>query len=220
MAMIFGLGADQIKQNHGLLNATAIFSSVSGLLVWSTTPFVSSNTIARYFSLFYCIGAGSTAIYCGNKLEKSKLLFLALQRAQDDDFLHQIASLQYARQQHWNQLAGATSNPFGTFFPEAEAEPVKSAEVPPDGDFRASTSTNTNAPIPEVREVPPDGDFRDSDPEVAEVNPLAGEVLVRAVSEAVTSGKSDTWIIENILNMKGRQFAKGKTILEFLRGVA
>lgn len=49
-----------------------------------------------------------------------------------------------------------------------------------------------------------------------DTSPELGKALYEEVREAREAGKSSTWIIENILKMKGRKFAEGKVRLQAL----
>ena len=198
MALIhLDAGAEQIRLNRKLLNAGAIVSTISGLIVWSATPFVTEIKALRYLSLAFSLGAGSTALYCGTKLAQSKTLFQAIERAEEDDFLHRVAASQYARQNAWNYLA------------ESEAQPLPDPLTEPLPD--------TSAPVEaEASEVRGSEGFRDFPSTSATSNELAAEVVVE-VLEAVGEGKSDTWIIENVLNMKGRKYKQGKELLAAIK---
>ena len=106
MALIqLNASKDQIRLNQILLHIGAISSISSSLLIWSISPFITDKPIWRYLSLGYTIIGSSFGLVCSRKLEKNYSLYQALEKAETDEFLHRIASAQYAQQQHWERLA-------------------------------------------------------------------------------------------------------------------
>lgn len=97
--------------------------------------------------------------------------------------------------------------------------------VMPEATSQTSASTSTKVipfPEPEVEapswkseEVTPSEDFSDSDGSTSDF-PTTEKALFLAISAHLGSGKSRTWVVENVLGFKGRRFAEGKELLESL----
>jgi hypothetical protein len=175
-----------------LLIATA--SSISGLLLWSASPFALSNpkdkvqVVLRYLSLFGSLSCGVTAIVCGNQLQKINPLVKAIETAERNDFLEQLAVSQYQQQQHWQQQALApTTRP-----------PIQVNQVV---DSSPDSTDDTQLPTSQSPEVNGSEHFRS---------------LYKSVSLLKVQGVSDTEIIESVLGLGGRRFNEGKQALESL----
>lgn len=89
------------------------------------------------------------------------------------------------------------------------------APQPPPADLAALLPLATSRPevevAPEVSEPANDKNFPAS---------TSGEDrLIQAISAAREAGKSNTWIIENVLGCRGRRFAEGKAILQRLQSL-
>lgn len=101
----------------------------------------------------------------------------------------------------------------------------------PASETSSDTSTDTSAdastkviPFPDSvaeqqpwksSEVNPDEDYSDSSPSTSDF-PTTEKALFLAISAHLGSGKSRTWVVENVLGFKGRRFAEGKELLESL----
>lgn len=187
MALTLDAGKEQIKFNRALLHSGAIAGAALGLLFWSVSPFVAPKRSAlhiafRYGSLSLSLFSGAAVLFCGVKLEKNKLLYRAVETAERDDFIHQIAARQFTQQSQWDRLAAV------------EAEQIPQV-------LGAPTAEGTT-------DLPATGTTTEQ---------LDGGKL-EEVLEATEAGKSDTYIIENILGMKGRRYKEGKATLKRLRG--
>jgi hypothetical protein len=177
-----------------LLIATA--SSISGLLLWSASPFALSNpkdkvqVVLRYLSLFGSLSCGVTAIACGSQLQKINPLVKAIETAERNDFLEQLAVSQFQQQQQWHQMALAPT----------QLQPVDVA-VQPQGSDQSSTTSADSLPTSQNSEVNGSEHFRS---------------LWKSVSLLKEQGLSDTKIIEEVLGMSGRKFNEGKQMLDAL----
>lgn len=193
-------GKEQIKLNRTILHSTGISSAIAGLFLWSITPFVTESKLLRFGSLGTSLILGGISLASGVKLEQNKTLYRAIQKAEEDDFLHRIASAQYGQQQVWETIAAG-----GTRRDDLPVGATSTLEVP-----------GSDA---EVSEVPEDGELTDSLPGSNQTSQLvAGSPgSPGSVKKAIKEGKSDTWIIENILKMGGRKFEEGKVILEEMK---
>jgi hypothetical protein len=182
-----------------LLIATA--SSISGLLLWSASPFALSNpkdkvqVVLRYLSLFGSLSCGVTAIVCGNQLQKINPLVKAIETAERNDFLEQLAVSQFQQQQQWHQMALAPTKL--QTVPSQHSEAVK-----PESDAPLSTTSADSLPLTSQNsEVNGSEHFRS---------------LWKSVSLLKDQGVSDTKIIEEVLGMSGRKFSEGKQMLDAL----
>ena len=190
---------NQLRQNHSLLLLIGSISSVAGLLIWSASPFIWSspkdkiNIFWRYLSLITTLGCGVTSVICGHQINRINPLIQAINQAEKNDFLTQLAASQYQQEQQWNQLAlSPTSRP--------PIQVPQVADSTPDStpDSRLTDSTSSTSRSSEVLEV--EG-YRS---------------LYMAVSNLKTLGVSDTEIIESVLGLGGRRFKQGQQALESL----
>lgn len=133
-------GKEQIRLNQRILHQQAVAATLAGLLVWSIAPFCSKHPAWRYGSLTFSFGCGVITVLTGLKLEKGKLLFNALQKAEEDDYLHRIASSQFAQQQQWEMLAQ-------TSMPLTELTPPEAMEVP------TTSTSEASLPLTELTET-------------------------------------------------------------------
>ncbi|AFZ15521.1 hypothetical protein Cri9333_4745 (plasmid) [Crinalium epipsammum PCC 9333] len=201
---------NQLRQNHSLLLLIGSISSVAGLLIWSASPFIWSsskdkiNIFWRYLSLITTLGCGVTSVICGHQINRINPLIQAINQAEKNDFLTQLAASQYQQEQQWNQLAlSPTSRP-----------PIQTIQVPQPADSSTDSSTDSTS------DSNPDSRLTDStsstsqNSEVLEVEGYRS--LYLAVSNLKQQGVSDTEIIESVLGLGGRRFKEGKAALESL----
>lgn len=194
---------NQLRQNHSLLLLIGSISSVAGLLIWSASPFIWSSpkdkiTIFwRYLSLITTLGCGVSSLVCGHQINRINPLIQAINQAEKNDFLTQLAASQYQQEQQWNQLAlSPTSRP-----------PIQTIQVPQPAD---STVDSTPDSTPDSRLTDSTSKTNQSS-EVLEVEGYRS--LYMAVSNLKTQGVSDTEIIESVLGLGGRRFKEGKKAL-------
>ncbi|MGB3207988.1 MAG: hypothetical protein WBB28_23650 [Crinalium sp.] len=194
---------NQLRQNYFLLLLIGSISSVAGLLIWSASPFIWSspkdkiNIFWRYLSLITTLGCGVTSVICGHQINRINPLIQAINQAEKNDFLTQLAASQYQQEQQWNQLALLpTSRP-----------PI---QVPQPTDSSTDSSTDST---PDSRPT----DSTSSTSRSSEVLEVEGyRSLYMAVSNLKQQGVSDTEIIESVLGLGGRRFKEGKAALESL----
>lgn len=182
---------DQLRQNRNLLLIIGGVSSVSGLLIWSSSPFLWSSTknqtniLLRYFALLTGLTTGITSVVCGHQLQKINPLIKAIETAERNDFLTQLAASQYQQEQHWNQLAVEPAIAPGTAETHLPVSDTSPGQLP----------TSQNSEPLEVEH------FRS---------------LYKSVSLLKQQNISDTQIIETVLASGGRKFDQGKQMLENL----
>lgn len=189
---------NQLRQNRTLLIMIGSASSLAGLLLWSFAPFAWANPknntqiALRYLSLITSLGCGVAAVASGQQLNKIQPLIRAIQKAETDDFMLQLAVSQFRQEQEWQQAA----------VQPAIAPSVQPAVQVQDGGSSpgGSTSGQTSAEL--------------TNPEVADIESFRG--LYKAVSSLQVQGVSDTKIIEEVLNLGGRRFNEGKAALAAL----
>lgn len=193
---MIGISSPQnhLRQNRSLLLVIGGLSSLLGLFLWSAPPFIWSNpkdklgVCLRYLSLFGALGCGVSAIVAGKQLERITPLLKAIETAEKNDFLDQLASSQFLQQQQWHQIAATQLQAFQQNNSEPVSQPVA----------EANTDELTTSPSAEVLPIE---NFRS---------------LYKSVSALKQQGVSDTQIIEEILGMGGRRFNDGKKALETL----
>jgi hypothetical protein len=186
-------------------------SSVAGLLLWSSSPFIWSNSkdkfqvVLRYLSLFGSLGCGVTAIVCGQQLQKINPLVKALDVAERNDFLEQLAVSQFQQQQQWQQMALAPT----------QLQPLSTPHSTPLSLGNTSGNATGNNPgnvaIEPVTDSVTDS-VTNSLPEVKE----AYKPMYLSIIALQQQGTSDSKIIKEVLGQEGRNFDKGKQMLEAL----
>ena len=194
-----------VKRNQTLLHLGAIVGLAVGVGAWSITPFVASDRhqiLVRTLGSAAGILGGSCAIVCGNDLERIRPFAKAVRKAEEDIFIHGVAASQYGCQQQLDDLAEMTSQSIFTL---------------PDESLAATSPTYR----PEVREVPPEATYSTST-SLPQTSQLPCDVeTYQKVREAISEGKSMTFIVEKILGMGAKQFNKGKALyLEIEKAIA
>jgi hypothetical protein len=191
MAQInISLPQDQLKQNRSLLLFMGGVSAVSGLFLWSAVPFAlpnpqnSSQILARYLALVSSLGCGVSAVVSGKKLKRITPLIQAIETAEQDDFLLQLAVSQYAHETaHWN-----------TVLKQAPVSPEISETALPVSEVSNEVKTSGNDAIPTTAE-----NYRP---------------LYLAVKHLKQEGVSDSKIVKQVLGMEGANFSKGQKALQ------
>ena len=182
---------DQLRQNRNLLLIIGGVSSVGGLLIWSSSPFIWSSTknhtniLLRYFALLTGLTTGITSVVCGHQLQKVNPLIKAIETAERDDFLTQLAASQYRQEQQWNTMA------------------VESAIAPGTAETKLAVSDTSQNELPTSQSSEP-----------LEVEHFRS--LYKSVSLLKQQQVSDTQIIETVFASGGRKFDQGKQMLETL----
>lgn len=193
-------GQNQLRQNRILLLSVGSISTVAGLLFWSATPFLLPSKTdrlqiaLRYVSLVSTMFCGITACVAGQQLKRISPLVKALEKAEQNDFMTQVASSQYVQEEAWMELATAEIASLQQQ-QQHETLPAVAPAVAPAG---------YQLPIPENREAP---------------SPESFYTLYQAVMKLKQKGVPEKEIIEDILQPKGGRFAEGKVMLEMLMGL-
>lgn len=143
-------------------------------------------------SLCSAVACAVTAGNIARKLAEEAEIETIKTRAITADVIDEISTTAYVSQQQRQQEAEAILAPSATDLEEA----------------RKTLETLYNSEFEEEAEVAITMTTDDS-------LELAGKLYVE-IKEAREAGKTNTWIIENILKMKGRKFAEGKVTLQNL----
>lgn len=168
--------------------------SVSGLILWLAPPFVFSRKIPLHnFMQGVALLSGFACCLEGRRcaliLSKAEEFEALKAAAVDADVVDEISTSIYISEQQRRKEAEVIIGASGE-----EVEAAREAlEALYSNDLQPETSTTTS-----------EENTRDLE-------------LWWKVSAAEVEGKSPTWIIENILNMKGRKFTEGKTRLAELK---
>ncbi|MBP0020275.1 MAG: hypothetical protein J7647_22310 [Cyanobacteria bacterium SBLK] len=110
--MPIDLKQTQLRQQRTILYSLAIGGTLSGLLIWSITPFITQNKTLRYLSLIYTALAGSLTCFSSSVLINNRRIYKALDSSEIDDYLHQLATEQFRQQGYWeNRATSANVNP-------------------------------------------------------------------------------------------------------------
>lgn len=191
----------QLRQNRAMLLLIGGISSLGGLLIWSAPPFAINNpknpvhVSLRYIALVSGLVCGVSAVACGHQLQKIAPLIEAMDAAEKRDFLTQLAVACHVQETQHKAAAMQTLSP-------ASETPLASHPEP--------ESVNADADLQPASELPLTTSTPGS-PDVEGFRPLW-----KSVSLAKAQGATDTQIIEDVLEMKGRKFNQGKAALQAL----
>lgn len=205
MAVVFFSGFDQGRRNafttSVILHVFCLLLLFSGATLVSISPSLfRENPRLRSVCLFYGLFCGIGLLVCGVQLDVTDKLLERVKKVEDEIALSQFAAEQYAQQQYYEQIAEEAN-----------------AELPPaSAPYFPATSAPTSAPTSEAltvgsQGVADSGSVSGSGSKAAEVG--GAIATLTAIKSAISQEKSDTWIIEEVLGMKGRNFEKGKEIL-------
>jgi hypothetical protein len=167
--------------------------SVSGLTLWLAPPFIFSRRIPLHnFMQGLALVSGFACCFesrrCALKLAKAEEFEAMKDAAVEADLVDEISTSVYVSEQQRRKEAEAILAASGE-----EVEAAREAlEVLYCNDLQPEATPTTSE---------------------AETSDLA---LWWKVEAARTEGKTATWIIENVLKMKGRKFTEGKTKLQEL----
>jgi hypothetical protein len=197
---------NQLKQNRSLLLFMGGVSTVAGVFMWSATPFALSDrsdrvqVCLRYLALTSSLVCGVSACVAGQHLQRITPLLKAVETAEQNDFLTQLASSQYVQQQQWHQVASSELQAFqpGNRAVTSVTQPDL-VKQPSDERFNSVTESgngNGNA---------------SNQPSMEGYKPL-----FLAVTQLKQAGVSDSKIIKDVLKQEGRNFETGKQMLETL----
>lgn len=201
MAVVFFSAFDQGRRNafttSVILHFFCLILLFSGITLVSISPSLfKGNPRIRSICLFYGLFCGIGLLVCGVQLEVTDRLLERIKKVEDEIALSQFAAEQYAQQQYYEQLA-EEANP--------ELPPTSAPYFPPTS---APTSEALTVGSQGVQDL---GSVSGSGSKAAEVGSAIAQLA--SIKSAYSQGKSDTWIIEEILGFKGRNFERGKEIL-------
>lgn len=198
---------NQLRQNHTLLLLSGGISTILGLFLWSAPPFIWSNTkdrvgvVLRYLALASSLGCGVAAVATGYQLQRIAPLIKAIETAERNDFLDQLASSQYVQQQQWQQLAAS------------ELQPVSTGN----SSVSSLVTETGNSDTERVTSVTNDSVTDTVTTEKSTATPSAIEgykPIYLAIAAMKQEGISDTKIIKEVLKQEGRNFETGQKMLE------
>jgi hypothetical protein len=230
MGTLIGISSPQVqlRQNRSMLLLIASVSSLSGLLLWSASPFVFNNpkdkvqVVLRYLSLFGSLSCGVTAIVCGNQLQKINPLVKAIETAERNDFLEQLAVSQYQQQQQWQQMALAPTTKPPIQINQVDSTP-HSTHIQPSNTGNSGNEAVTSVTKADSVNVSQDKQFNsvtDAGNGNGNANVTDGteayKPLYLAVTQMKEMGVSDSKIIKEVLGHEGRNFKQGQEMLEAL----
>ena len=201
MAVVFYAGFDQGRRNafttSVILHIFCLLLLFSGVTLVSISPSLfRGSPRLRSASLLYGLFSGLGLIVVGTQLEITDKLLTRVEKVEDEIALSQFASEQYAQQQYYEELA-ETAN--------AELPPTSASYFPPTSQVTSEALTVGSQGVQDL------GGGSGSGSKAAEVG--SAIATLSSIKSAYSEGKSDTWIIEEILGFKGRNFEKGKEIL-------
>jgi hypothetical protein len=213
---------NQLRQNKTLLLLTGGVATITGLFLWSATPFLASNpkdkpsVIFRYISLITSLGCGVTAVATGGALQRITPLLKAIETAERNDFLDQLANSQYVQQQRWQQEAM-------TALQQPMTEPLQSGMTPGNGQSgnggtiaivsssADGTKTGTNTePTAMAQGMTP------AMTPITDEGMTAYKPMYLSVMALQQQGITESRIIKEVLQCEGRKYEQGKQMLEAL----
>ena len=197
---------NQLRQNRTLLLLTGGVSTVAGLFMWSAMPFVFNNpkdkvgVCLRYLSLFGSLSLGIAAVASGHQLQRINPLLKAVETAERNDFLDQLASSQYVQQQQWQREA-------------------MTALQPPAAVGNDNFGNGGNVDTASGNEFVTD-DVTEPVTDVADSATLTAAETYKPMYLAIVAlqqqGVAESKIIKDVLQQEGRNYPQGKAMLEAL----
>jgi len=214
----------QLRQNRLMLLAIGGVSSFAGLMLWSVMPFAANNAKnqvhigLRYFALLSSLGCGISAAVCGHQLQKISPLIQAVDAAEERDFLTQLAVAEYVQQQShraaYRQPLSPVKSESGNAGNESSNESGNGGNV--DGaSGNGVTEKRYQTVTAESRSESAESESPES-PESALSLAASFKPYYLAVLSARARGESDSKIIKEILRQEGRNYEKGKQMLQTL----
>ena len=208
---------DQLRTNRNLLALVGGFSTVIGLLLWSSSPFLFPNpkdkfsVSLRYLSLFITSCCGITAVATGHQLQRITPLIKAVEQAEKADFISQLATSQWVQEQRYQSEAVTALQP-------SLQQPVTLQQSDSYNGYNDDTARNN-----EVSNEAVTDSVTIATPSVTDaVTPATDEEMegYRPTYLAVTAlqqqGISDSDIIKDVLKQGGTNYKKGKEMLDAL----
>jgi signal transduction histidine kinase len=209
---------DQLRSNRNLLALVGGSSTIIGLLVWSSSPFLFPNPkdrveiSLRYISLFITSCCGVTAVVTGYQLQRITPLIKAIETAEKNDFISQLATSQWIQEQHYQREAVTALQP--------SSQPAVTMPVTSSNENSYNDRNDANSRDNEVTQKPVTDSLTNVTEGVTTAVTDEGMEGYRPMYLAVTAlqqqGISDSDIIKDTLKMGGTNYAKGKAMLEAL----
>ncbi|HEY9866005.1 MAG TPA: hypothetical protein V6D21_17675 [Candidatus Obscuribacterales bacterium] len=202
--------SEAIKQNWKTYHILNIVLLTTALPCWFFTPFLTRDTnnnwhrIFRFGSIIYAISASSTSLYLSNQLGKLKPKIDALNKREQAEFKHSLASDLY--------LAQSTNTAIAQFLLAERGSSLSSPNSELLNDSVHEDYSDNDAPVQnrsERGELNRSGVQNGSEPELSE---LAQEYF-EPVLEALEDGLSDSAIIKDVMGFKNYKYKVGKAIL-------
>lgn len=148
-------------------------------------------------------GSGSALIWTSQKLEKLKPEMIAIEKAQSAQSKHAVASWLYQANKLHTDIAQSVvieQSPLQQNQRAYELEAAYQEGLQEGYEHAATTYANSKSTISlEEKAVSPE--------------------LVEMVEIELNDGKSDSYIIQNVLGMKGRYYQKGKEMLREIKQI-
>ncbi|WP_254174561.1 hypothetical protein [Planktothrix pseudagardhii] len=209
---------EAIKQNWKLNHIINLFLLTTSLPFWFFTPFLTRDVNAnnwhkffRFSSITYAIVASGTSLYLTTQLGKLKPKIDAINKREQAEFKHSLASdlflaqstntaiAQYLIADRATSLTSDTGN---------NPEVTLSEDTTAYGEEISDTSHN-----PEITTttLPVNGSKSETGLSVE-----AAEMF-EIVIDALEDGYSDTKIIQELMGYKGRSYSKGKNVLNEIK---
>ncbi len=157
---------------------------------------IGHNEKLLHFAIIWSLGHSILGWIISRTSTQFKELITVIRRAEQLDFDSETAAILYSREQTFNQDAKQIL-PFTEATDNLEAI---SPEVVEDGEAVKQPSFTLSKRVERLEEL-----------EVTE--------MIKLVDYMRTSTASDSYIIENVLQMKGRAYQKGKQLLEQIKAI-
>jgi len=210
--------SDAIKQNWKLNHCINLFLLTTSLPLWFFTPFltreVNSNGWHKFFrftSISYAIIASGTSLYLTTQLGKLKPKIDAINKREQAEFKHSLASDLYLAQSTNTAIAQylLTDRTTSLASDTGSTPEVALSEDTTVYDEEISGSTGSTGIT--ANALPVNGSKTET-----ELSAEAQEMF-EVVVDALEDGYSDTKIIQELMGYKGRSYAKGKMVLNEIK---
>ena len=205
---------DQLRSNRNLLALVGGSSTLIGLVLWSSSPFLFPNpkdkfsVSLRYLSLFFTSCCGVTAVATGHQLQRITPLLKAVEQAEKADFISQLATAQWVQEQRYQSEAVTALQP-------SLQQPVtlqQSNSYNDRNDGIARDNEVTNEPVTDsLTTATANAVTPATDEEMEGYRPT-----YLAVTALQQQGVSDSDIIKDVLKQGGTNYQKGKQMLDAL----
>lgn len=182
-----------------MLNGISVLIAVTATPVWFFTPFLTHQNTLRWLSIGYGMEGGAGLLLTGNELAKLKPKITALNKQEEADFKHSVASSLYLTQQT-NQAIAEFLN-----FQRHDS-------------LYAQPELLESAVYGELSELPEKLESSElaSQFELTELSKLA-ERYRQAVLDALDKGVIESKIIKDIIGLGGAKYSKGRAVLELIK---